>query len=84
MLGFGLAGYLLRRLGFDGAPFLLALVLGPILETNVRLSLIISKGDLWLFVSRPLSLLLLGAAALILAASVVPGLRRQWRRLAAA
>ncbi len=82
MLGFGLAGYLLRRLGFDGAPFLLALVLGPILETNVRLSLIISKGDFRLFMARPFSLALLGAAALILAASVVPGLRRQWRRLA--
>ena len=83
MLVFGLAGYLLRKLAFDGTPFLLALVLGPIFENNLRQSLIIAKGDFSVFLARPLSLIFIVAAGLVLATSVSSGLRKRWRQLEA-
>jgi putative tricarboxylic transport membrane protein len=45
MAGFGLAGYLLRKLGFDVAPLLLAMVLGDRIEVSLRRALTISNGD---------------------------------------
>ena len=44
MLAFGVFGFFLRRVGFEGAPFILAMVLGPIMETSLRQSLLISRG----------------------------------------
>ena len=46
MVSAGVAGLVLRRLGFDGAPFLLALVLGPMMESSLRQALLISRGQL--------------------------------------
>lgn len=67
MLLFGLLGWLLRRSGFEVAPLVLALVLGPMLETSLRQSLIMSRGDLSVFLRRPVSAgLLIFALALIL------------------
>ncbi|MBI4241320.1 MAG: tripartite tricarboxylate transporter permease [Candidatus Rokubacteria bacterium] len=67
MLAFGALGYLLRRYGFEVAPLVLALVLGPMLETSLRQSLIMERGDLTIFFRRPLSAsLLILALALIL------------------
>lgn len=63
---FGIVGFLLRKFSFDGTPFLLALVLGPALENNLRQSLIIARGDLSLFFSRPLSLILILATLFLL------------------
>ncbi len=62
-LGVGVAGYLLSRLGFPLVPMLLGLILGPILETNLRRALLISKGNPMIFLSRPISLVLLILAA---------------------
>ncbi len=52
---FGVAGYLMRRFGFPPAPLLLGLVLGPFLEQNFRRSLMLSRGDLMVFLERPIS-----------------------------
>jgi putative tricarboxylic transport membrane protein len=73
---FGLLGYVLIKLGFEPAPFLLGFVLGPLLEQHLRRALIISRGDPMTFIERPVSaaLLLLAAAALILA--ILPAIRR--------
>lgn len=66
MLVFGLLGYILRKLDYEGAPLLLALVLGPRLEVAFRQSLMISHGSFHIFVSRPISLSFLLAAFLFL------------------
>jgi putative tricarboxylic transport membrane protein len=63
MLGCGALGYLMRRWAYEGAPLLLALVLGPRLEVAFRQSLMISHGDFGIFVGRPVSLVFLLATA---------------------
>jgi putative tricarboxylic transport membrane protein len=67
MLIFGVIGYLMRKFAYEGSPFLLALVLGPMMENNLRQSLLISKGSLSIFFVRPISFIfmLLGVIVLI-------------------
>ena len=55
MIGFGVFGYLARKFQYEMAPLVLALVLGPMMENNVRLSLVISQGDPMIFVTHPIS-----------------------------
>ena len=52
---FGIAGYLMKKFDYEGAPFILALVIGPMMEEALRQSLIISAGSFAVFVSRPIS-----------------------------
>jgi len=66
MFSFGLLGYLLRKLDFPVTPIILALVLGGILEENFRRALIVSGGDYAIFVTQPISAVLLVMAALSL------------------
>ena len=54
MLVFGILGFLMRRAGFEGAPFILAMVLGPIMETSLHQSLLISRGTFSIFFTRPI------------------------------
>lgn len=61
----GGAGYLLRKLGFDPAIVILALVLGPMLEKTFRQTLFMARGDWGAILSRPLTLALLLMGALI-------------------
>jgi TctA family transporter len=77
ILFFGLLGYILIKCGCEPAPFLLGFVLGPLLEENLRRALIISRGDPTVFVTRPLSavLLVLAVGALVLAA--LPMIRKR-------
>jgi len=64
---FGVIGYLFIKLKCEPAPLLLGFVLGPMMEENFRRSLLLSRGDFTVFVTRPLSLgLLIGAAVLVL------------------
>ena len=55
MLIFGLAGYVLRHFGYPMAPLVLGIVLGDLLEKNLRRALVLSDGDLTPFFTRPLS-----------------------------
>ncbi len=66
LLGCGVLGYLLQKIGIMPAPVILGFVLGPILEDNFRRALIMSGGDWTTFVSRPLSLALLVINAFII------------------
>jgi putative tricarboxylic transport membrane protein len=66
MLIFGIAGFFLRRLGFEGAPFILAMVLGPIMETSLRQTLLISRGSFAVFYTRPICAVLLALTAAFL------------------
>lgn len=55
MLVFGVVGYLLRQFGYPMAPLVLGIVLGDLLEKNLRRALILSDGDLSPFFTRPIS-----------------------------
>jgi putative tricarboxylic transport membrane protein len=80
MLGFGGLGFLMRKAGYDAGPLVLGFVLGPLLEKNLRQSLLISGGDFTIFVSRPLSVGILVVVALVLLSNVVPFIRERRRR----
>jgi putative tricarboxylic transport membrane protein len=66
MLLFGGLGFLMRKLSYEGAPLLLALVLGPKLEVAFRQSLMISHGDFGIFTQRPVSMVFLLATVIFL------------------
>jgi len=68
MIGFGVLGFLFRKLKYELGPFILAMILGPMFEQALRQSLIISKQNPMIFLTRPISASLL-AAALVLAVS---------------
>ena len=56
MIAFGVLGYLMRKFGYEPAPLVLAFVLGPMMENNLRKALILSDGSFSIFVERPISL----------------------------
>ena len=66
MTVFGVIGYVMKKLDYEAAPLVLALVLGPIMENAVRRSLVISDGDVTVFFTRPISAFFLIAGLLIL------------------
>lgn len=66
VLAFGLIGALLMYLEFSVAPILLGFVLGPMVEENFRRSLLLSRGDLTVFLQRPISCTFVVASALLL------------------
>lgn len=74
---FGLAGYWLIRHDFEPAPMILGLVLGPLLEENLRRAIIISNGDPMIFMTRPLSATLLALAAVLLVFSCLPVIQKR-------
>jgi TctA family transporter len=65
MVVFGLFGFLFVKFGCEPTPLLLGFVLGPMLEEHMRRSLLLSRGDFSVFVTRPISLVLLLAAAAV-------------------
>jgi putative tricarboxylic transport membrane protein len=66
MIIFGVVGYLMKRFAYEPTPMVLGLVIGPLLETAIRRSLIMSKGNLGIFFQRPIAALFVGAALLML------------------
>ena len=74
---FGAAGYVLIKLGMEPAPLLLGFILGPMLEEHLRRALLLSRGDWTVFVSRPLSAILLLAALILLGLVLLPEVRRK-------
>ncbi len=74
---FGLVGYWLIKHDFEPAPLLLGMVLGPLMEENLRRALLISRGDWSVFITRPLSAVLIAAAAGLLVLAVLPNLRKK-------
>ena len=76
MAFFGLVGYLLIKLDCEPAPLLLGFVLGPMLETNLRRAMLISRGDATVFFTRPISAGLLLLTLLMLIIVLVPAIRK--------
>jgi putative tricarboxylic transport membrane protein len=80
LVGFGLAGYVFSKLRCEPAPLILGFILGPLLEENLRRSLLISRGDPTVFVTRPISAAFLTVTLLLVLVAVLPDLIRSMRR----
>ncbi len=80
MLLFGVAGWIMRKFGYEGAPLILAYVLGPMLENSLRQSLLISRGSFLIFVSHPISAIALGFAFLLFLSNLFPYFKKRRRQ----
>ena len=69
---FGVLGYVFAKLDCDAAPLVMGLILGPLLEENFRRAMFLSKGSVSVFVDRPISAILLVAAAVVLVLMILP------------
>jgi putative tricarboxylic transport membrane protein len=78
LVGFGALGWLMKRYSWPAAPMVLGLVLGPLFESALRQSLTLSHGSSTIFVTRPISAVLVAVAAM---AVLLPGMIRMigWR-----
>lgn len=76
MLGCAAIGYFFIKVGVEPAPLLLGLVLGPQLEENFRRAMLLSDGDFLVFLSRPISAVLLAVVAALLLAMLSPTILR--------
>lgn len=77
MIGFGLLGYVFKKVELDIAPFTLAFVLGDMFEEAMRQSLVMSRGDLTIFFSRPISAFFMIVAMVLLFISLAPFLKKK-------
>jgi putative tricarboxylic transport membrane protein len=73
---FGVAGYLFFKLGCEAPPLLLGFVLGPMMEENFRRAMLLARGDFTVFLTRPLSLGLLIAAAALVVIVTLPAVKK--------
>jgi TctA family transporter len=69
---FGVLGYVFSKLGCEAAPMLLAFILGPLMEEYLRRAMLLSRGNPWVFVQRPISATLLMIAVLALFSVLIP------------
>src|SRR5574341_175675 len=63
---FGMIGYWMKKFAYEPAPLVLGLVIGSLLETAIRRSMIMSRGSLAIFFSRPIATVFIGLALLML------------------
>jgi TctA family transporter len=75
VVAIGAFGYLLLRLGFHPAPVVLGFVLGPRFEENFRRAMLIARGDISVFVTRPISAVFVGLCAILIAMQIYVRLR---------
>ena len=75
--GFGVAGYVFRKLECEPAPLVLGFILGPMMEENFRRAMVLSAGDASVFIREPISLGFLMLAAVMLVLASLPKIRRQ-------
>jgi len=72
MIIFGIFGYLMKKFDYEPAPMVIAFILSPILELNLRQSLILSGGSFSIFFTKPISLGCLIAVGLLVLLSTLP------------
>jgi putative tricarboxylic transport membrane protein len=77
MLIFGVIGYFMRKLDYPLAPAVLAIVLGPLAESSVRQSLIMSHGSFAIFVDRPISAVIMAITVVLFALPIVKIMRKR-------
>ncbi|MFO1314543.1 MAG: tripartite tricarboxylate transporter permease [Burkholderiales bacterium] len=73
---FGVLGWLFVKLECEPAPLLLGFILGPMMEENLRRALLLSRGDPSVFVTRPISAVMLAMAVILLLIIVAPSVRK--------
>ena len=73
---FAIFGYVLVRVGCEPAPMILGFLLGPMMEENLRRSLVLSRGDPMIFIQRPISATLLVLCVLLIVVTVLPSIRK--------
>jgi putative tricarboxylic transport membrane protein len=81
MIGFGVFGYLARKFQFEMAPLVLAIVIGPMMENNLRLALTISQGDPWIFIQKPISAVFIVISLVLLISPFIPWLGKRREKL---
>jgi len=74
---FSMFGYILYKFGCEPAPMVLGFILGPLMEENLRRSLVISRGDPIVFIDRPISAVLLALTLGAIALIVLPQIRKK-------
>ncbi len=84
MFAFGLVGYVLEKISVPTAPIILGVILGPILESNFRLTLMLSQGSYGPFFDRTISQIIIGLSVLVVAIAVVRMLKSNRGTAAAA
>jgi putative tricarboxylic transport membrane protein len=72
MFIFGIVGYLFRKFHYEAAPLILAFVLGPMFEANLRQSLTLSKGSFSIFFTRPIAAVTIILAIILLITAFIP------------
>jgi putative tricarboxylic transport membrane protein len=75
VLVFGLAGAVFVAFDFPVSPILLGYVLGPLVEENFRRALLLSRGDMAVFLDRPISAVFIGICVLVIGGQVFFSLR---------
>lgn len=73
MLAFGLLGYIMQKIDIPASPIVLALILGPMAESNLRRALVLSEGNWSIFITSPISLVFLVFSAISMAWPVIRG-----------
>jgi putative tricarboxylic transport membrane protein len=73
MLCAGVIGYAFRKLDIPIAPLILTLILGPLMEQGLRLSLELSGGNFKVFFVRPISATILGLSILFILSTFIKG-----------
>lgn len=68
---FGGIGFLMKKFKYDGAPLILAFVIGPMFENAMRQSLLMSRGSFAIFFTRPISLAFMVAIVALLVVAVI-------------
>ena len=71
MIIFGLVGYLMKKFDYEMAPMVMGLVLGPLMEKTFRTSMLMSHGSPGIFFRRPISMVLLVLALLVLISPLI-------------
>jgi len=80
LIGSGVLGYIFRKLGYDLAPFILALILGPAMELSFRQSLMRSAGSFSIFWDSPITLTLISLSVLLFFWNLLKSLRSSAKR----
>jgi len=82
MVIFGVIGYLMKKYAYEAAPMVMAMILSPLMENNLRQSLALSHGSFSIFFTRPLSAILMITAMVLLILPNLPWLRaKKWEGL---
>jgi putative tricarboxylic transport membrane protein len=72
----GVVGYFMQRYDFPVSPIILGLILGPMMESNLRRSLVMAQGELDIFYTRPITAVLLALAIVTLVSPIVAKLMK--------